>query len=191
MSAADRTKWDEKYRAGGHLFGDPDPFLLAVADALPTRGRALDVAGGSGRHAVWLAQRGLEVTLADVSRVGLSIAQERAAAEGLSVATRCLDLESAALADELPGPWDLIVEFYYLQRDLFPVFPQLLSPGGLLVFAQPTRTNLDRNPRPGPDYVLEDGELAGLVEGLEVLRLEEGWSAAGRHEARLLARKPD
>jgi hypothetical protein len=38
--------------------------------------------------------------------------------------------------------------------------------------------------------VLEDGELPSLVRGLEIVRLEEGWLAEGRHEARVVARRP-
>ncbi len=61
---------------------------------------------------------------------------------------------------------------------------------GLLAVAHATRSNLARHPRPGPDRVLEDGELPGLVRGLDVLRYEEGWLESGRHEARLVARRP-
>ncbi len=66
----------------------------------------------------------------------------------------------------------------------------VLAPGGLLVAAHATRTNLERHPRPGPDHVLEEGELPRLVRGLELVRSEEGWLESGRHEARVVARKP-
>ena len=55
----------------------------------------------------------------------------------------------------------------------------------------PTRSNLRRHTRPGPRHLLGDGELPGLVRGLEVLRYEEGWTEQGRHEARLVARRRD
>ena len=86
------------------------------------------------------------------------------------------------------GPWDLVVCFNFLRRSLFTVWPRVLAPGGLLVFSQPTRSNLRRHARPPAGFLLEDAELQRLVRGLEVLRYEEGWFS-DRHEARLLARK--
>jgi tellurite methyltransferase len=98
-----------------------------------------------------------------------------------------IDLE----ADPLPaGPFELIVSIDFLHRPLFVVFPGALAPGGVLVFAQATRTNLTRHPRPSARFLLEDGELRRLVRGLEVLRYDEGWFD-DRHEARLVARRRD
>ena len=186
MSEADRLKWDARYRAGDHAGREPSALLLDLDALLPTRGRALDAAGGAGRHALWLVRRGLDVTLADVSPVALALAQERAATEGLKLATLPLDLVAEPLPD---GPWDLIICFHFLHRPLFSVFPGALAPGGLLVYAHPTRTNLTRFSRPGPDYLLDDNELPRLVTGLEIVHHEEGWLGEGRHEAVLVARK--
>jgi hypothetical protein len=82
----------------------------------------------------------------------------------------------------------------YLRRELFAAFPDLLAPGGLLVFSQPTRSNLARHPHPSARFLLEDRELPRLVRGLEILRHDEGWfpgapGGEARHEARLVARK--
>jgi hypothetical protein len=76
----------------------------------------------------------------------------------------------------------------FLSRGLFDAFPRLLAPGGLLVYVQATRRNLERNHHPSARFLLDDGELPGLIRELEVLRYEEGWFEA-RHEARLVARK--
>ena len=89
------------------------------------------------------------------------------------------------------GPWDLIVCVDFLWRPLLAALPTALAPGGLLAIAHPTRSNLLRHDRPGPRHLLEDGELPGLVGALELLRFEEGWTPEGRHEARLVARRPD
>ncbi len=187
MSEADRVKWDRLWREERMLTDVPNPFLVGLLPRLPTAGCALDVAGGAGRHAVVLARHGLEVTLVDVSPVGLAAAREAAEAAGSAITTRQLDLELEPLPT---GPWDVIVNLHYLDRSLFGVFGSLLAPGGLLLFAHPTRTNLQRNPRPGERFLLEDGELPSLVQGLEVLHLAEGWTDWGRHEAHLLARRP-
>jgi hypothetical protein len=70
--------------------------------------------------------------------------------------------------------------------------PSSPSPtGGLLVVVHPTRANLERHGKPGPDFLLDDGELLGLVSSLEIRRYDEGWRDDGRGEARLVARRPD
>jgi SAM-dependent methyltransferase len=185
VPAADREKWDARYREEGPEATEPSPFLTSLTE-IPPRGRALDVAGGAGRHAIWLARRGLAVTIVDVSPVGLDLARAAAAAAGVRIETRVLDLEEEGLP---PGPWDVIACFYFLSRPLFAELPGALAPGGLLVCALATRSNLERHPRPGPRFLLEDGELPGLARGLEIVRYDEGWFE-GRHEARLVARRP-
>jgi tellurite methyltransferase len=186
VSDEDRLRWNAKWRDGPPR--DVSPFVASLDALLPREGRALDVAGGPGHDALWLAERGLAVTLVDVSDVALARARAEAAARGLTLATEVRDLELAGVPD---GPWDLVVCLNYLQRSLFPCWPQVLAPGALLVFAQPTRTNLERNPNPSSRFSLAPGELATLVPpGLEVLSLTEAWSAEGRHEARLVARRP-
>ncbi|MBI2894314.1 MAG: methyltransferase domain-containing protein [Deltaproteobacteria bacterium] len=187
MSDADRLRWEAHYRDKGPSTREPSSFLVSLDEVLPRRGRALDVAGGAGRNAVWLARRGLAVTALDISETALAIARTDAARAGVVLSTLAIDLEVEPLP---PGPWDLVLSFHYLQRGLFARFPEVLAPGGLLVYVQATRSNLERWERPSERFLLEDGELARLVTGLEVLRLEEGWLDEGHHDARLLARKP-
>jgi SAM-dependent methyltransferase len=186
VAGIDRDRWNARYQAEDGV-PPPSPWLDLVAALLPRRGRALDLGGGSGRNALWLAERGLEVTLADLSDVALGRAVREARARGLPLATVQVDLE-----DRPPpaGPWDLVLCLYFLHRPLLAAAPSLLRPGGVLAVAHATRRNLERHPRPGPRHVLEEGELPTLVGGLEVLRSEEGWLEGGRHEARLVARRP-
>jgi SAM-dependent methyltransferase len=182
---SDRDRWNARYAAKAER-SDPSPFLSQLDSLLPRRGRAIDLAGGAGRNALWLARRGLDVTLAEVSDVALAQAQTAARAEGLALATVEVDL----LAAPPPaGPWDLVFCTHFLHRPLFAAIPALLAPGGLFVYAHATRKNLERHPRPGPEHLLDDGELQGLFGGLEVLLLEEGWTESDRHEARVVARR--
>ncbi len=73
---------------------------------------------------------------------------------------------------------------------------EILIPKGVLhsvrnlVFVQPTKSNLQRHERPSARFLLEDGEVPRLVQGLEILSYEEGWLEEDRHEARIVARKP-
>ena len=186
MSSNDREKWNQAYRARSDRL-PPSAFVTGLGPLLPARGRALDVAGGAGRHALWLAGRGLEVTLADVSDVALAEAAQAAADAGLALATLQLDLEAAPLP---PGPWDVVLCSFFLHRPLFAHFAEALAPGGLLAVAHPTRRNLERHPKPGAAFLLEKGELATLAHGLEVMSCDEAWRESGVHEARLIARRP-
>ena len=93
MSADDREKWDRRYEDRDRTPTTPSVAITELAELLPRRGRALDLAGGHGRHAIWLARRGLDVTVADISPVGLGLARERAEESGLRVRTACVDLE--------------------------------------------------------------------------------------------------
>jgi SAM-dependent methyltransferase len=187
MSAEERTKWDARYQAQGHVAREPSRFLVAVSDLLPHRGRAIDVGGGSGQNAIWLARRGLDVTVVDISAEGLALASEAARAAKVSLRTVCADLETEPLP---PGPWDVIVNVHFLLRPLFARFSSALAPRGSLVFAQPTMANLKYHDRPSRSYLLKNRELPGLLAGLVPVLYREGWNEDGRHEAELLARKP-
>ena len=180
----DRRRWNERYREAE--VGQPSSFLVGLDPLLPRSGKALDVAGGSGRHALWLADRGLDVTLVDVSDVGLELAAAEARRRHLSVKTLQRDLESRGLP---PGPWDVIVCFHYLHRPLFDTFDAALATSGLLVCEIATVRNLERHERPPRPFLLEEGELESLAGDLDVVSYGEGWVDDDRHCARLVARK--
>ena len=186
MSLVDQQKWDSKYAAADAAPGEPSAVLRSLDALLPTSGRALDVAGGAGRNAIWLAQRGLDVTIADVSPRGLELAAARVIEAGVSITPLRTDLQD----EQFPvGPWNLILSVCYLWRPLYAVYPQALSPGGLLVIIQPTMTNLERHPKPPAEFLLGDSELPQLVSELEIVHYREGWQADGRHDAVMVARK--
>jgi len=67
----DAEEWDERYRATGLVWSaGPNQFVeVEVADLPP--GRAVDLAAGEGRNAIWLARRGWDVTAVDFSQAGL------------------------------------------------------------------------------------------------------------------------
>jgi SAM-dependent methyltransferase len=186
MSADERERWNARYREAGAVPEQPARFLRSVGDLLPGRGRALDVGGGSGRNAIWLARRGLEVTLIDIAEDGLALAAEAAQRQGLRLRTACMDLDTEPL---LPGPWDVIIDVHFLLRALVPDLAASLAPGGVLVFAHPTVNNLERHARPSRRYLLEARELPGLLRDLQPVLYREGWNEDGRHEAELVARR--
>ncbi|MEM9033583.1 MAG: methyltransferase domain-containing protein [Actinomycetota bacterium] len=188
MSGSDQAHWDGRW-AEAEPPGDPDPWLPELDEMLPRSGRAVDLAGGQGRNSLWLAARGLDVTIVDVSPVGLVRASAAAAERGLELATEARDLPADGPP---PGPWDVALIVRYLDRDLVRAVPSVLSPGGLLAFTQPTVTNLERHDHPRAEFLLGMGEMAALADELddvEVVQLTEDWTPQGTHEARLVIRK--
>jgi SAM-dependent methyltransferase len=185
VARGDRERWDRRYAQGEERAWEPD-WLDELAEEIPERGRALDVAAGTGRVALWLAARGLDVTAVDVSPVGLERCLASARERGVAVQTVVADLEEPPLP---AGPWDVITCFHYLQRDLFPRLVEHLSVGGVLICELPTRRNLERHPRPGGRYLLGEGELLSLCAPLRVVYYREGW-IGDRALARAIARRP-
>jgi len=188
MSDTEREHWEDRYATEGARSTDPAAFLVEIAEQLPAASRILDVGGGSGRNAIWLARHGHDVTIADISETGLELARQAAAEANVSIATISMDFDEEPIP---PGPWDVIVDFHFIKRYLFPEFRRVLHPGGLVVFCRATVRNLERSERPPRPYLLDVGEGWDLLDGFELLVAREGWSVEGRHEFEALARVPD
>ncbi len=179
-----RDHWNARYRERGWP-EEPSSWLVEHIERIP-HGRILDVAGGTGRNALWLASHGRDVTIVDASDVALDIARARADDLGTTVRT----IEADLTAEALPaGPWDAILLFHYLDRNLFPALHDARRPGGILIGAIATVRNLERHDRPPRPFVLDEGELPGLLDRDELLEYEEGWRE-DRHDARFVARRP-
>lgn len=185
----EREEWNERYASGSHASAEPDAFFLqayeeCVAPLFPQGGRALDIAGGVGRHAIWLAQRGWDVTLVDVSEEGLRIARERAGQ--LPVRYVQHDL-TRGLPD---GKFELVLDFFYLERGLFPGMREALSSGGLLLFKTYTREHPRLSGGKGPTHpmhLLESGELLHEFSTMQTLFYRE--TVRDKGLAELVARK--
>jgi SAM-dependent methyltransferase len=180
---SDAERWDARYlgELGEHV-RDPDPFVLETLERLgPGIDRvALDLACGTGRHAIALARRGWRTSAWDVSRVALGRLTARAAAEDLPIETRAIDLTAEL---DAPAEHDLVVLVDYLDRALFPRLWTLLGPGGAAVIT--TFTEDCAGPHPSARHRLARGELARGIAGLQTLVFSE---SGGR--ARLLATRP-
>ena len=100
MAESDRVRWDRRYSEVSAIEGSAPAWLEEMGDELPRQGRALDIAAGSGRLALWLASRGLEVVAVDISPVGLDLARQAAQAAGLQIVTVPADLEAEKEKDE-------------------------------------------------------------------------------------------
>jgi SAM-dependent methyltransferase len=164
--------WDERYRSEEAVpERGPASFLMEHRHLLPASGRALDVAMGTGRNALYLASLGYEVTGIDISGVAVERCRREAAKRGLRVETVQADLESYRLPE---AAYDVVIDFYYLQRDLAPQIEAALRPGGVLVFE--SFTTEQRRFGWGPqqeEFLLRPGELRSLFPALEELAHRE------------------
>ncbi len=170
---------------------EPSQFLVDNAGLLPPGGRALDVAMGTGRNAVYLASLGFEVTGMEISDEACEMALEAAGAAGVRIEAVCVDLESWEAPAEA---FDVVVNFNYLQRGLCPRLAAALKPGGVLVFETFTREQRQFGWGPSRDeFLLLPGELRGLFPRLETLVYREGVEEGQRGKkaaAGLVARRP-
>jgi tellurite methyltransferase len=185
--------WDERYGRGEHATLEPHHLLIRVAETLPA-GVALDVACGAGRHALYLARRGWRVTAVDASKVGIEMTKERARALGVEVDARVADLEQNGF--EIEGEaYDLICDFYYLQRDLWPKLRDGVRPGGVLVAAIHLMDEDAEQETRNPAFLLQPGELRAEFDGWQLLHYHEtslNDEDAGEHHhrtAEIVARK--
>jgi tellurite methyltransferase len=153
-----------------------------------TPGLALDIAGGVGRHAIWLAQHRWRVKLLDIAEVGIKQAEENAKRAGTSrsISTEVCDLNT--MHDLGRERYDLVVVFFFLQRELFPALTAALKPGGFLIYK--TYTAEQKHFAGGPShpmFLLEPNELLRAFSSLRILYYHQTVQEKGLAE--LVARK--
>jgi tellurite methyltransferase len=164
----------------------PAQFLVENIDLLP-RGRALDIAMGNGRNAIYLAKMGFEVEGVDISLEAVEEALERAQEEGVSIKTRVEDLEKIPYIEE--ETYDLVICFNYLQRSLMPQIKNWVKLGGMLVYETFIVDQVQFGKPQNPDYLLRHNELLHTFRDFRVLRYREVIVEGRRAVASILAQK--
>jgi SAM-dependent methyltransferase len=184
----DLAAWVEQYRrkAGTAAEHDsaPNSLLVAMArDLLP--GRALDLACGTGRNTLWLAERGWSVTAIDGSPSAIQTLRRSAGRAGVTVDAQIADLEKPEFTIAL-AHYDLIAMCYYFQRNLIDQCKRGLVPGGVMVaialLIEPGKEN--------SSFRLQPGELRSYFKDWEILHDHEGTDAWQHKVAELVARRP-
>ena len=170
---ADQKRWDKRFGREEFAFGkEPNPFLKKHIRLLP-KGKALDIAAGEGRNAVFLAQHGFEVDAVDISDRGLKKAQKLARDKGVKINTFLVDLDQHPIGKER---YDLIANFYFLRRRLIPRMKKGLKKGGRVIFETyllEHRTLGTGGPKQAK-YFLKPNELLGLFKDFRILFYREG-----------------
>ncbi len=179
----DRQRWDERFGRTAFALGkEPNPFLKKQIRLLP-KGKALDIATGEGRNAVFLAQHGFEVDAVDISEKGLRKARQLAREKGVRINTFAADLDQFQIQKER---YDLITDFYFLKRRLIPRIKKGLKKGGRVIFE--TYILDHRKLRTGGPkqvkYFLKQNELIKLFENFRIVFYREGvFREGGRRKA--------
>jgi len=170
---ADKKRWDERFGRKKFALGkEPNPFLKKHIYLLP-KGKALDMATGEGRNAVFLAQNGFEVDAVDISEKGLRKARKLAREKGVKVNALLVDLDHYQIERER---YDLIANFYFLKRRLIPKIREGLKKGGKVIFETyllEHRKLATGGPKQAK-YFLKPNELLRLFKDFRILFYREG-----------------
>jgi SAM-dependent methyltransferase len=172
----ERARWNRRYAsADRHATPIPNQFLVAEVRGMAP-GRALDLACGAGRNAVWLAEQGWRVTAVDFSDVGLGLARDLARARGVTV-----DWIEADVVAWAPGSaaYDLVCVLYLQlpapdRRSVLRHAVDALAPGGTLLVVGHDLLNLTEG-WGGPtqaDVLYTPEDIAAELDGLRLEKAE-------------------
>jgi SAM-dependent methyltransferase len=164
------NKWDQRY-SNASSPGEPSYALREFSHLLPQSGIALDIACGLGADALFLAQRGFNVSAWDNSQVAIRKLQQFAAQRNLIINAQCRDV---SIAPPLPASFDIIHVSHFLERELCPAITAALKPGGLLFYQTFCAEKLDTGHGPSnPDFLLQKNELLRLFASLHIVVYHE------------------
>jgi tellurite methyltransferase len=188
MPNSDAARWNERYT---HTISDdyqtPRSFLIEHLHLLPSAGLALDVAMGAGKNTRALLDLGIDPIGIDISTAAVMQARSHFPDAKMVIA----DLTHFYLPDQY---FDLVLNFYYLQRELWTDYRRILKPGGILIFETLTEKMLTIKPELTPEFLLKEGELRESFQDWDIVVYREGWVTADRgyskSVASMVARKP-
>ena len=157
-----------------------------MSDSYPSAGAALDLAGGIGRHALWLAERKWRMSVVDISEVAISRLSQEALRLNLTLDLQALEATEYKFE---PAQFDLIVLFYHFDRTLYPRIVSGLKPGGYLISKTSLRWDSDETAVPVSADSLQRNEILSLVPELRVMYYQER-PVANRGVVEFVGRKP-
>ncbi len=197
-SDSTKARWDERYDRDMYIYGkEPAAFLKQKLDGLK-KGKALVLAMGEGRNAVYLAQNGFDVTGVDISEVAIEKCNKLANERNTTVNGVVADLTDYDLGE---AQFDLITKFYYYEPSIFPQIIDALKPGGMFILEQFSIDHLRYRGTSGfgpknPDYLIKPNELLEPLKSLRILyyedtvvELDEGMHKGTAAVIRLIAQK--
>jgi 2-polyprenyl-3-methyl-5-hydroxy-6-metoxy-1,4-benzoquinol methylase len=173
MVKLDQKRWDERFKEKKFALGKRANAFLRTHIGLLPKGKALDIATGEGRNAVFLAQHGFDVDGVDISGIGLKKVEKLAREVEVKIQTVLADLNTYPIER---GRYDLIANFYFLDRSLIPKIKKGLKKGGMVIFETyllEQRALSTAGPK-NPKYFLKPNELLKLFRDFRILFYREG-----------------
>ena len=164
----DKT-WDERYDQESDSSKEPSLFLKKQIRELP-RGKALDLAMGTGRNAIFMAENSYVVDGIDSSEVAVEKVRSFAQRESLPIHAKQADLTNYQI---LENTYDVILNFYFLERSLFPHIMKGLKQGGMLLFETYTIEQPEYGRPHNPAYLLKPNELLQSFINLHIIYYHE------------------
>lgn len=169
MSKEEKNRWDERYSSKDYEpRKKPADLLTKWIDRLPP-GKALDLACGSGRNALFLAEKGYKVTAIDISSTAIKMAQSQALEKGLEINWVVSDLDKF----KINGQYDVILSFFYVNKKMVPDIIKSLNAGGILIFQSHMLPPVPSKEPHKERFRFKPGEMRQLFKGLKVLDYEE------------------
>jgi len=161
----DRLKWNDKYQRQNYP-ADPAAIVKQYVELAGGK-KALDIAAGNGRNALFLARQGFVVDAVDIADAGLA----QFAGKHPGIHSICADFDDFDIAAKR---YDLIVNIKYLNRRLFPYILEGLAPGGVLIFETFLDLLHQATDKPGcRDYLLRENELLHAFLSLKIVCYKE------------------
>ncbi|MFQ5965507.1 MAG: class I SAM-dependent methyltransferase [Candidatus Scalinduaceae bacterium] len=186
----DRKKWNKRYDTKEYVYGKEPTKLLKENINILTKGRAMVLAMGEGRNAVFLARNGFDVDGCDISEIAIEKSKLLARENKVKLNALVVDLEKYKIPTR---KYDLITCIYYTQRNLIPQIKDGLKMGGMVLFETYTIDQLKYGtdaPGPkNPEYLLKHNELLNYFRDFHILYYREGEIAPDKSVASLIAQK--
>jgi len=172
VSIEDKQKWDKKYTQHSELLKPREPSVMVkkYANALKEK-KALDLACGAGRNALFLANRGFTVDAVDISKVALNILKSRAESN--------INIINADLDNYTPSKeqYTLIVKTNFLDRELIERSKDALKSGGIFIVETYIEDKDNEKKDSNPNFLLKKDELLKIFKnGFEVLEYKTFWN---------------
>ena len=162
--------WEKEYSSKS-LKDTPLPScLLENHINLLTGGQALDIASGTGQNAVFLSSHGYEVIAVDKSSTASTLANQYSLNKGSKIKTVTEDILAFEIKE---NSFDLIADFYFLEREIIPKIKKGLKKNGLVFFETYTTEQQDIDGPHNPDFLLSTNELIGFFTDYFIIYYHE------------------
>lgn len=169
MAQEDRDKWNKRYAEDSYRKGNPVTLLENWIEHVPA-GKAIDIACGAGRNALFMAQAGFDVDAIDIAAEGLKQGRQNSETQGLNINWIEHDLDRPYNFDT---DYQLIVVMWYVNLALISRLFDCLAPGGYLICEEHLLSDCDVVGPANPHFRVAPGKLREAVSSLDIIFYEE------------------